>query len=263
MNTNNQSSESNNIASYQQLEDDIDIAKILGHLYQNKFIILAVSLCTLLIAFFYTFTLQPQYSTSTMLQISVQSNAAGSILGSLGLKSTQNSPTESELALIRTRHILEPVIRENNLNVKASPRYFPIFGEWMARHHQGATLADPFFGLRAYAWGGEKIEIKYFFVPPEYEGKSFRLIAGKNNTYQVYSLEKELLTTGKVGKRSLFPKYPGFSLELLSLKAHPGTQFILTFLSPYKMVNQLSHQLKISKVASETDSGSDHDTSII
>ena len=159
MNTVNQSNQSRNTMLSSYLEDTIDLSKIFGQLYQNKWIILFVSICTFMIAFLHTFTLQPQYTTSALLQVSAQSN---NIFGGMGLKSSQVSPTETELALLRTRFILEPVIRENKLNITLTPHYFPIFGAWMARRHQDSQLANPFLGLSSYAWGGEKVQIKYF-----------------------------------------------------------------------------------------------------
>ncbi|HLB41757.1 MAG TPA: polysaccharide biosynthesis tyrosine autokinase [Gammaproteobacteria bacterium] len=252
MNITDQSSELKNVIPSSHFEDTIDISKILGHLYQYKWIIIFSSICAFIIAFLHTFTIQPQYKTSALLQISTQSG--NNILNTLGLKSNQSSSTETELALIRTRYILEPVIRENRLNIKVMPHYFPVFGNWMARHHDDPKLAKPFLGLHAYAWGGEKIRVKYFSVPPEYEGQSFRLVVGKHNTYQVY-FQNDLIMTGKMGERSISHHYPGILLELITLKARPGTEFILSFQSPLKLVNQVSHQLKINKLASETNSG--------
>ena len=260
MNITEQSSEFKNMISKSHLEDTIDVTKIFWHLYQHKWIILSVPLCTFTIAFLRTFTIQPQYTTSVLLQISTQS--ATSALGSLGFQAGQSSPTETELALLRTRYILEPVIRENKLNINVIPHYFPIFGNWMARRYQGIGLAKSFLGLKSYAWGGEKVLVKYFSVSPEYEGQSFRLVAREHNTYQVYS-QNNLIITGKVGERSTSPQYPGISVEFTILKAHPGTEFILNFQSPFKMVNQLAHQLKINKVPSATSSGTDQQTGII
>ena len=260
MNTVNQSNQSRNTMLSSYLEDTIDLSKIFGQLYQNKWIILFVSICTFMIAFLHTFTLQPQYTTSALLQVSAQSN---NIFGGMGLKSSQVSPTETELALLRTRFILEPVIRENKLNITLTPHYFPIFGAWMARRHQDSQLANPFLGLSSYAWGGEKVQIKYFSIPSEYEGKSFQLITGKNNTYQLYSLPKNLIMTGKVGELSTSHNYPSISLELSVLKARPGTEFTLSFQSPFSMVNQLARQLKIIKIPSVTSSSVEQDTGLV
>ncbi|EKD71172.1 MAG: hypothetical protein ACD_46C00262G0021 [uncultured bacterium] len=258
---NNQNSELRNIISLSNLEGTIDIHKILRDLYHYKLIILLVSFCTTLIAFLYTFTIQPQYKTSALIQLNPQSG--NSIVNSLGLRTSQSSITETELALIRTRYILEPVIRENNLNIKISADYFPVFGEWMARHYQDSGLAKPFLGLKSYAWGGEKVQIKYFTVPSEYEGQNFQLIVGKNDTYQLYLPEKNLVLTGRVGERAVSHSYPGVALFLTTLKAHPGTDFVLSNQSPTQMVNQLSRQLHLKKVESDTSSELNQDTGII
>ncbi|HLB41636.1 MAG TPA: polysaccharide biosynthesis tyrosine autokinase [Gammaproteobacteria bacterium] len=259
MNITDQSSELKNRMSSAHLEDTIDLTKIFWHLHQNKWFIFAASICTFIIAFLYTFTLVPQYTTSVLLQITQSST---NIMSNLGLKSAQESPTETELALLRTRYILEPVIRENKLNIKVTPHYFPIFGNWMARRHTDSDLAKSFLGLNSYAWGGEKVQVKYFSVPSKFEGQNFQLIVGKRGTYKVY-FQKELVITGKIGERSISLNYPGIVLDFVTLKAHPGTEFILSFQSPFKMVNQVSRTLKINRVASETNAGVSHSTSII
>lgn len=255
-----------NISSPLPLEDTIDFHKIFGHLYQYKWIVILSSLFTFTIAYLYTFTLQPQYRTTALLQVSSQSsNHFNNVLGNIGFKNNQASPTEVELALLRTRYILEPVIKENNLHLIVRPRYFPIFGGWMARRYQGKKPANPFLGLRSYAWGGEKIEIKTFIIPPKYEGQSFRLVAGKNHSFKLFSTQNILVLNGKVGHRSTSSAYPDLSFELSTLKAHPGTEFTLSFQSPFSMVNHLSHHLKLKKIGSDSNnsSSSHQDTGII
>src|SRR3990167_7894146 len=174
--------------SYFFQADGLDIQKIFGQLYRNIGIILVTSIISCFIAFLYTLTIPPEYETSALLQVHQQTNS-GSMIGRLGFKTGGESVEDTQEALIKTRYILEPVIIKNNLHINASPHYFHRFGAWKARNYHGTGIAKPFLGLTSYAWGGEEIKLKQFAVPENDVGKSFRLIAGKKNTYQVYSSE--------------------------------------------------------------------------
>ena len=227
--------------------DGVDIRKILMELYHYKWIILAVSMTSFFIAFLYTFTIQPTYQTTALLQVHPQSANAG-VLSKLGYKSSADSALETQQALIRTRYILEPVIIQTGLNISVTPHYYPLFGAWMARHHSGDSLARPLFRLKSYAWGGEKIEVSQFTVPEEYVGQTFKLIAGKNNSYQLFSPEGELLLTGKAGELSTSAKTNALTLKLGKFQANPGTQFSISYKAPIYLVNSLANNLRITDV---------------
>src|SRR5439155_8682051 len=106
------------------------------------------------------------------------------------------------------RYILEPVIIATNLNVIISPHYFPYIGTWLARRYQGNGLAKPLLNLKSYAWGGEQIQIQRFSVPPNYENQSFRLIAGQESAYQLFTPQGNLILNGKVGENDTIESYP-------------------------------------------------------
>lgn len=243
-------------------DDMVDFRKIFWELYNYKWYILAAGVVTFVIAFFYTFGNIPQYKSTSLIQISSQSG--NNILSNLGYKGNQTSQTDTELALLRTRYILEPIIKENALNIIADPIYFPVIGKQMAYHYNGSGLAHPFLGLSSYAWGGEIIQVKNFSIPQAYEGQSFQLIAGENNSYQLFTAQHELVLSGKAGEKShATPAYSNFHLELAQLKAHPGTKFNITYQVPNAMVNQLSHQLQVKTIGNDANSSDMQDTGLI
>lgn len=264
MSMTNQNNRSANTAGFHLPDEVIDIRKILGHLYRYKLFIFSVSICTLFVAFLYTFTLQPQYKTTALIQIKSQSdNNVGSFNSLANNISNQASPTDTILALIRTRYILEPIVRENSLNVVVTPHYFPYFGAWKARHYQGADLAKPFLGLVPYVWGGERIEIKYFSVLPEMEGMTFRLVAKKAGDYQLYSPQGNLVLEGKVDKRASSKQYPGVILELTALRARPNTEFFISYRSTIATAEKLARSLQIKNIANNASQDTNQNTGII
>ena len=131
--------------------DELDFQRIAAEFYRYLWIILAVSLGTSAIALLFVLTLQPKYLTSALIQVHTQTSNSN-ILSNLGYKSSTISATNAQLALIKTRYILEPVIAQNNLNIRVTPHYFPLFGAWMARRYHGNGIAKPLLKLRSYAW---------------------------------------------------------------------------------------------------------------
>jgi tyrosine-protein kinase Etk/Wzc len=244
MNLANQSNGVTNRISPFLPTDEIDFQKIIGELYRYLWVILAVSLCTCAMSFFFTFTIQPKYLTTALIQVNTQTSNSN-ILSVLGYKSG-TSASDSQLALIKTRYILEPVIVQNNLNILVTPHYFPVFGAWMARHYHGNGAANPLLGLSSYAWGGEKISVKKFSVAANHVGETFRLVAGKNNTYQLFSSQGNPVLTGKVNQPSM--NNDGTLLALAALNARPGTEFFIRYQSPHSMTSALTHDLIIMPI---------------
>lgn len=235
------------------VEDVIDFKKIIKEIYYYKWIILIASISTFIIAFLYTFTIFPEYKTTALIQVNSQSE--NNILGSLGLKNNKTSATETELALIRTRYILEPVIKEKGLNIILSPNYFPIFGHWKSMHYTGSGVAKPFLGLFRYSWGGESLNIKRFIVPDDYQGNRFKLIATTNGNYQLFNNEGALVLIGKSGVVAKSSDYPGILLEVDNLKANPGMEFFISYLSPTSMVQSLASNMQVKRMGGESAGG--------
>lgn len=225
-------------------ENGVDLRKILQQLYRHIWLILIASACAGLIAVLYTFTIQPKYQSTALMRFKLPSSSNN--LFSMGMKS--ESQTNTQIALMTTRYILEPVIIKNGLNITASPHYFPIFGAWMARRFQENGLANPLFGLNNYAWGGEQIEVKHFSVPSAYLQHNFKLVVGQHNTYQLFSNQEKLILTGKVGEKATSSLLHNFTLEITTLKARPGTTFFISTQSPLEIVKGLSHNLKITNI---------------
>lgn len=227
-------------------EERVDIKKIFEQLYRHIWIIVAAAVCTGIVEFLYTLTIQPQFQTSALLLMhSKQKNS--NMLDQFNFKSNSDSVLDLEEALIKTRYILEPVILQTNLNILASPHYFPYFGAWMARRYEGSGLAKPFLGFNSYAWGGEKIEVKQFNVSKEYIGQTFKLVVGKAGNYKLYSNEGKLVLIGEVGKQAVSPNGK-LNLELTTLNARPGTEFFISYQLPISLVDGLAKSLQLTDI---------------
>lgn len=240
-------------------EDVLDLRKILMQLYRHIWFIISSAIIGFVVAFIHTISIQPQYQTSALIQINPTQTTNN--LFSLGFRPYSSvSPIESELALIKTRYILEPVVKQNSLNNIVQQNYFPVFGEWMARRYHDIGVAEPFWGLNKYAWGGEKIQIKQFTVPSDFQGQTFQLEAGKGNSFKLYSEQNKLILTGTVGEFSSSTIVADFHLHISKLEAHPGTIFFISHQSPLDVANVLASQLSMEQV---TGSNSNQNTGIM
>src|SRR3990167_3371816 len=245
MNNSQQTRQFTNASGSFSPEDKIDFQKVFGQIYQSKWVILASAIGALFISSIYTFLhTTPTYQSTGLMQVNAQTTN-DSMLSSLGYKTNVGSSSiDTQSALMKTRYILQPVVLQNHLNITATPRYFPVFGKWMARNYQGKGLAKPFLRLKSYAWGGEEAQIRRFVVPKTMVGHSFQLIVGEENTYQIYSAPGELALSGKTGEMAA---RDGIELELV-LKARPGTEFVISYQSPIGVSTQLANRLQISNV---------------
>lgn len=224
-------------------EESLSFFRIIIQLYRYIWFILIAGVIGFFIAILNTLSLEPQYQTSSLIQINPSRTA-----NNLGLRSYIISPIEAELALIKTRYILEPVVKQNALNITVEPKYFPIFGEWMAKRHHKIGVAKPFLGYNSYAWGGEKIKIKQIQVPVDYQNQTFKLVTENENSYKLFSNEGNLILFGEVGKVATSNIAIDFKLEIESLVARPGTEFIIKQQSVVQMASNLSSQLTIENV---------------
>src|SRR5690606_32458921 len=82
---------------------------------------------------------------------------------------------------------------------------FPIIGDWAARRHEGEPgLAPAWFGLEAYAWGGEQLELAQFDIPDHAYGASFQLMATETG-FSLADAEGNVLATGPLQETVSFP----------------------------------------------------------
>ena len=105
--------------------DDIDIAALISHLMANKWLIVAVILITLSCGYFYAHRQIPQYQADVLLQ--VDTSKAGSMHGGLADQlsfggAVSGNPVATQIALIQSRFVLEPVIQELGLDIRIIPK---------------------------------------------------------------------------------------------------------------------------------------------
>lgn len=220
------------LAKGDSLLGNLDLHEIVNLIYKSKFQIILITLLFFSLAALYVFNISPIYVSSALIQVDSQLGSANSMQQMLGnldsafSSSGQATPADIEIALLKSRFILESVIQKLQLNVSVKPYYLPIIGSGYARRHQNRGLLKPLMGLRNYAWGGERLQLDEFISDDFPNEMNFKLIA-HGKTYDLYTPHGKLLLQGEVGKFSESNPNKGPYLKLLinDLVANDGTRF--------------------------------------
>ena len=233
-------------------DTQIDLATILRTLFDHKKLIAVVVALFTLLGGFYAVVATPVYQANAMIQIEPKKVGLDAT-PQLNTKPASVSEAVTEIELIKSRTVLGKVVSDLKLDVVARPRYFPAIGRYMAREFVptgSQKLAAPLFGLDAFAWGGEKIEVFNLDVPEHMQGERMTLIAGPNGTYRVVDRDGAPLLNGRVGEIS---QGNGITLQLAELTARPGTEFRLV---KNRLLNtSLDYQQRLRVAESGKDSG--------
>jgi len=204
--------------------EELNIGELIGVVKAQKLFIGIVMAVAFLLACVYIINLPPKFQTTALIQIDGNNSNMDGLLKNLdssGGGASQiifgggsASPAQIESVLMTSRFILQPTIESLGLNINVEQHYFPFFGSYKARHHVGEGLAKPFMGFNSYSWGGEKITVKQFSLPNDYYDKQFKIKAGENGSYKLYSPDDKFILNGTVGKlatTSEFDATPGWN----------------------------------------------------
>jgi tyrosine-protein kinase Etk/Wzc len=233
-------------------ETKIDLATVLRTLFDHKGLIASIVSVFLLVGLAYAILATPIYQGNAMIQIEPKKN------GIEGTTEVNNKPTSvsqatTEIELIKSRAVLGKVVEDLKLNIIQRPNYFPVFGAYMARTFKPDTpeaLADPMFGLRSYAWGGEQINVFQLEVPDALLGTKMTLVANGSDAFSLFDKDGGLLLNGQTNQTV---EGNGVKIQVATLKARPGTEFTLT--KQRTLTSALDYQSRLSITEAGKDSG--------
>ena len=243
-----------NRASMQD-DDIISLSEIIGIILNGKWWIVGTTLLFAICSLVYLWAATPEYRADALVQIESQKSPLGSLVDIESALGGGETPSQTEVEVIRSRFVLGRVVETEKLNVVAKPNYFPGFGQAIARRFKpqieaGLAVNDPVLGLSQYAWGGEKIRLERFSIPQTLEGQSFTLIAGENGSYRL-ELEEYPVLEGRVGEPAV-ANNDQIRLFVSELVARPGTEFTLARLPMISAIEGLSSRLSVSEKGKKT-----------
>lgn len=238
---------------------DLDIRETLARILNSKWQVLAVTLLAVGLSALYVFSISPTYITSALIQVDSQLGSANSMQQMLGnLDSTFSSggtasPADIEIALLKSRFILESVIETLKLNVSIKPRYFPLIGSGIARHNEDKGLVKPYLGLNSYAWGGEEIQLDEFDSDDFVSEATLRLVTNGEH-YSIYMPDGSQLLQGKVGELVETPegRSPHARVLISKIIANSGANFNISVKHVEDVLMGLAQNLTITDLGDRT-----------
>ncbi len=229
----------------------IDLATILRTLFDHKGLIILIVGLFSLAGVAYAVLSTPIYQANAMIQIEPKK------IGIEGTPEVSGKPMSvsqatTEIELIKSRAVLGKVVEDLKLNIVQRPKLFPVIGPYLNRTfspESNNALAEPMFGQAAYAWGGEKIDVFQLDVPEELLGESLILVAGKPGFFSLYDEDRKLILSGAINQTV---EGKGTKIQVATLTARPGTEFIVAKLRTLTAALIYQDRLKITEAGKDS-----------
>ncbi len=214
---------------YPPTEQELSLHDYLGILIGARGMITAIVAISLLIGSAVALLSSPVFEADALVKAEEEASTL-SALDQVNSLFADQTPVNAEIEFLNSRRVLGRAVDHLRLDVKATPLYFPLLGEFLARRFQGGEgdLAKPLFGLEGYSWGGEWIEVAELNVPANLLDVTLTLVVLDSRRYRLFDPDGELLLEGKVGESPQpLPGTAELRLRVSGLQAHPGSRFNL------------------------------------
>ena len=229
----------------------VDLATILRTLFDHKGLIILIVGLFGMVGLAYAFLATPVYQANAMIQIEPKKvGIAGT--PDISSKPFSVSPATTEIELIKSRALLGKVATDLKLDIVQSPKYVPVIGRYLYRTFKPARegdFAQPLLGLTGYAWGGEQLDVFQLEVPESLLGQELTLVAGKAGLFTLYDEDHTALLSGATNQ---VVEGHGVKIQIATLKARPGTEFLITKLRTLSAALAYQDRLKISEVGKDS-----------
>ncbi|MCO4876831.1 MULTISPECIES: polysaccharide biosynthesis tyrosine autokinase [Paraburkholderia] len=185
--------------------------------------IVAATVAVFLLAVAYQLIATPVYSADVLVRVDPpEPNALGLALQTQEALPPPAPSPSTEMGVMRSRSVLDPVIDRYRFDVSVKPRRIPILGDIADRFSTPGEPNGAWLGLKSFAWGGEVVKVGYLNVPQNLEEEKLSLVALGDGAYELLGPSGEFLIKGTVGKPA---EGNGISVLINQLAARAGTHF--------------------------------------
>jgi tyrosine-protein kinase Etk/Wzc len=232
-----------------QSEDEVEISSYFDTLFDNRWLILKVTLIVALLGAAYAFLTKPVYEATMMVNVEEDKpNTSKNILGDISSLFDVKAAATSEMELLKSRLVVSRAVDELGLYIKIKPKYFPLIGSWIARNNPGVSNPG-LLGLGGYVWGSESMNIHNFYVPNSLQNKDFLITVEPDNQYRMTMKEKNIDLHGTIGK-PLHEDVAGngpIDLMIDKIAAKPGAQFNLMYVPKLAEIEHVQSSMTIAE----------------
>ncbi|SCX97955.1 polysaccharide biosynthesis tyrosine autokinase [Thiohalorhabdus denitrificans] len=235
-------------------DDEFDLQQVVATLLEGKWLIVGVTALALAVGLVMAQLPAPVYKSNAMIQVETEDGGVQSLLSDSpqGMMVNDRGPTATQIQILKSRNVLSKAVEDLDLDILAEPNHFPYVGGYLAREANPQNgLAEPWFGLDSYAWGGEEIEVKRLEVDDALKGRDLTLVAGEEGRYRLRQGPDRVLLEGRVGQPAQ-SESPRIDLFVSRLKARPGTTFTIRQRSWLAAVSGLQDRLQVQEKGQDT-----------
>lgn len=239
------------------IENDVDLFEIINTIWRNKYTILFFTILAACLSIVYAYGKTPIYKADVLLQVEAKQASIPGFEELAGL-TEETATVGTEIALIKSRKNLGQAVDALKLDIKAQPKKLPILSNFYKRFFSKNTINKPpklwkSFDrfIHKYAWGSERIKVESIEVPDIYVNEPLTLVSKINDSFDIYTEERKLLLTGKVGAIST-AESGNLKIFVSELKALPGTEFIVSKRSKLSILAGLKTKIKAKEQGKKT-----------
>lgn len=222
-----------------------DTRELMRALKKSRWGFLGAILVGLLAAWLYLLSTPRSYNADALIRVSSTSSADEIVQATT--KTAKKLLIKEEADLIRSLDVLEPIIKENNLQIVVHAQEVPVLSAlakqwaWLQRWLETQPKAE------GYAWRDTQLEISKFSVPKTWQDKELTLVALNDDHYTVYDGDKVIIDSALVGSTSSTRVLGKDLLEIRveHLQAQPKTIFSISFNSLQATLTELRDALII------------------
>ncbi|ADU67666.1 polysaccharide biosynthesis tyrosine autokinase [Pantoea sp. At-9b] len=212
--------------------EEIDLGRIYGGLLDHRKLIIGVTSVVTLLAIIYALFITPVYQANAMIQI--EQKQGNALLNDISQILPDTQPVAApEIALLQSRMILGKTVSDLNLQAVISQKYFPLFGQGWAR-------------LTGEVPG--KLSINQLYLPRT-DDKSPRITLTVVDQDRFLVDHDNVQFYGKVGSPIT---RDGMLLNVDSMHAQPGTQFIVKYISRQAAIASLLDSFDVEDQGKKT-----------
>lgn len=247
-------------------EDEIDLAQLWRILYNGKWVIVIFVVLALLAGLAYLFITPPVYRANALIQVQTE-EAPAALQGlmeatAMATGAKMGSRAATQMQIIRSRSVLGDVVDKRGLTMTATPKYFPLIGEPLAKRNADGSesaqqIVSPDEGtwLGHYAWGSAKLVVSALAVPDQYDGKSFTLRALGGDQFILYGPASKQIVKGRVGQPVSGQTATGQTVEVFVQQlavTSPPTDFTVVKHPWLSVVAGLNNRINVAEQGDDT-----------